>query len=395
MKVYQEWAEFRNSQPETGSDPLGPVPLHFIDVPVERISHWLSRFVVEARRADGKPYPPNTLHNIVSAIQRYYTEEEDQADFGFLHRHNVKYASFRNTLDGVMKKLTAEGHGSIKSYDAVTADDEAQMWEKNVFDLNTAHGLSYAAFFYVAKVFGLRGASEHHQLMAEQFTFCRDNQGNYVQFEERRVKTNQGGLSRKRFQPRTVAHYEIDSPVCVYRILLRYLSYINFSGNFYQRPIRTTNGEIKFANAPIGRNTLGKYMKTIFDLAEIPLNGRRISNHSARVGTVTTLMNAGHDNFDIQERSGHRSDVLNRYKRPSAKRKFEISQKLDVTPKKKSREVTPTPAQNDACDDVTQKAARRDAGHEDTCANKLRVEVSPCTDFIEVIKNGQMFSFRL
>ena len=53
-------------------------------------------------------------------------------------------------------------------------------------------------------------------------------------------------------------------------------------------------------------------------------------NHSARVTQVTTLLNSGHDNFDIKSRSGHRSNAMDAYKKPSAKRKLEMSAKLDV-----------------------------------------------------------------
>ena len=29
------------------------------------VSHWLARFVTEARRQDGKPYPPKTIHMFI------------------------------------------------------------------------------------------------------------------------------------------------------------------------------------------------------------------------------------------------------------------------------------------------------------------------------------------
>ena len=82
--VYSEWAAFRNAQPNIWSEPLGPVPNTFEFVAPERISHWLSRFVVEARRSNGKPYPPRTLHRIISGLQRYYIEEKGINKCGFL-----------------------------------------------------------------------------------------------------------------------------------------------------------------------------------------------------------------------------------------------------------------------------------------------------------------------
>ena len=33
-------------------------------------THWLSKFVVEVRRKDGKPYPPQSLYQICCGLQR-------------------------------------------------------------------------------------------------------------------------------------------------------------------------------------------------------------------------------------------------------------------------------------------------------------------------------------
>ena len=282
----------------------------------------------------------------------------------------------------------------MASYDAVTENDEVQMWEKKVFDMNTAKGLSYAAFFYVGKVFGLRGGQEHHSLQVEQFTFHRDEQGNYVKYSERKAKTRQGGLKHKRFQTRTVMHYEISNYICVYKILLKYISCLEFSGKFYRRPIPTFDGQIKFSGAGIGRNTLGKYMQTIFQAAGVNMEGRKISNHSARVAQVTTLLNAGHDNFDIQQRSGHRSDVMDRYKRPSSKRKYETSKQLDIVAAARPDDVTSTHASAPATrprDD----AQADDVKDDEVCTKKLRVHVPGCVECVEVVKGNQFFHFRL
>ncbi len=37
----------------------------------EQLNHWLSVFVVETRQTTGEPYPPATIHSILSGILRY------------------------------------------------------------------------------------------------------------------------------------------------------------------------------------------------------------------------------------------------------------------------------------------------------------------------------------
>ena len=72
-----------------------------------------------------------------------------------------------------------------------------------------------------------------------------------------------------------------------------------------------------FAKQNIGHNTLRKYIKDMFALAKIPLDGRHITNHSGKVTLYSNLFNNGFDDKVIRQRSGHRSDALNLYKRPS------------------------------------------------------------------------------
>ena len=153
-----------------------------------------------------------------------------------------------------------------------------------MFDLNTSKRLSYTVFYYVGKVFGVRGASEYHQLESEQFSFLADEQESYVQFEERRVETNQGGISQKSYAPRKVHHYEVEGDTCVYKILLKYLSFINFTGKLYRRPLPSHNSEIKFANTHIGRHKLGSYMQSMFAEAGIRTERQRFptTQHACR-----------------------------------------------------------------------------------------------------------------
>ena len=41
-----------------------------LDMTNSQLTHWLSRFVLEAHKRDGSEYPPNTLHHICAGIMR-------------------------------------------------------------------------------------------------------------------------------------------------------------------------------------------------------------------------------------------------------------------------------------------------------------------------------------
>ena len=61
----------------------------------KELTHWLSRFVVEVRKVDGTEYPPNTLHDIVSGLQRHLRFKGKMVDL-------FKDPLFQASLDGKM-----------------------------------------------------------------------------------------------------------------------------------------------------------------------------------------------------------------------------------------------------------------------------------------------------
>ena len=64
INTWEEWRKYRQEVSNTHIPPL--TTMH-----VSEISHWLTRFILEARKKSGDPYPPNTLHHIVVGIMRH------------------------------------------------------------------------------------------------------------------------------------------------------------------------------------------------------------------------------------------------------------------------------------------------------------------------------------
>ena len=63
---------------------------------VHLLNFWLSRFVVEARREDGKPYPASTIQNIMTGLYRY---SKNKAPSGTVH----VVPNFMNTRDSIFR----------------------------------------------------------------------------------------------------------------------------------------------------------------------------------------------------------------------------------------------------------------------------------------------------
>ena len=61
-----------------------------------------------------------------------------------------------------------------------------------------------------------------------------------------------------------VQHADPSNPRCIVKVFEKYLSFVR-NGRFYMRPMPNKDN-IQFSNQPVGKNTLSKYMKTIFHL---------------------------------------------------------------------------------------------------------------------------------
>ena len=178
---------------------------------------------MEVRRRDRNPYPPNSLFQLVAGLQRFLRQERSFNEIFFFSR-SASFCRLRKSLDCRMKELTAVGIGvRVLRADAVSMDDEIQLWNGGVLNVTESKGLSYAVFFYNCKTFGLRGNTEHRNLDASQFTLQCDERGErFVQFYSWNSKTLNGGLEQRRLQPRIIKQYAVknDRNICVYDILL-------------------------------------------------------------------------------------------------------------------------------------------------------------------------------
>ena len=99
VKVWKEWTMNRQKV-----CPSWDCPPHLLLCTTQSLDYWLSKFVMEVRRVDGKPYPPNSLYQLWCGIMRY--AEETKPDLNFFTA--VEFLGFRRTLDAQMKRLNAD-----------------------------------------------------------------------------------------------------------------------------------------------------------------------------------------------------------------------------------------------------------------------------------------------
>ena len=68
VNVWKEWSRhWQQSHPGNYCE----WPIHLYLANDQQLDHWLSKFVLEARKKDGEQYPPNSIYAICCGLQRY------------------------------------------------------------------------------------------------------------------------------------------------------------------------------------------------------------------------------------------------------------------------------------------------------------------------------------
>ena len=161
LRVFEQWKENRNH-----TSPEERVPEKLLeDGNAELLNLWLARFVVEIRRADGEPYPPSSINGILSGLYRYCKAcaPTGSPPPNFMDRKNPHFRDLTGALQVKCRELREKGVGALVKHAAViTPDEEERFWETKVLGVHSPVALQRAVFFYVGKVFCLRGGEEQH-----------------------------------------------------------------------------------------------------------------------------------------------------------------------------------------------------------------------------------------
>jgi hypothetical protein len=175
---------------------------------------------------------------------------------------------------------------------------------------------------------------EHRELCASQFKITYDFQSKKrkLEFFGRAFTHFQGGYNQRKVEAKHVVQWkDPGNSRDLISLYVKYLPLIANVGTFYKRPIEQTNSDncaLRFSTQVIGVNKLSTYVKCMFKDVGINVDNRNSSNHSGKVTCATTLYNHGFDNKAVSGKSGHRSDAIETYKRPSEQMLNEVPMAL-------------------------------------------------------------------
>lgn len=148
--------------------------------------------------------------------------------------------------------------------------------------------------------FGLRGRQEHHDMMVEDFSIEKDDDGvEFITFSEGLSKTRQGGL---RVKPRlaTPTMFATGEKRCPVVLFKQYLEErpeeMKKTGPFYLAVIdKPQTSAVWYKKTPMGKNTINNIMEAMKEGS--PLKDvcpeKKLTSHIARKTVVKKLKSSG------------------------------------------------------------------------------------------------------
>lgn len=335
VNVFEEW---RVARKEATCD-SEHCPEDLLSNPTaEALNRWIPKFIVEARKVDGSPYPPRSINQILAALQRHMRELRPDAP-KFLDKNDWRFHSIRGTCETVYRQLHQQGVGANVKHTAIfTPEEEEKLWVSGALSIKAPLNLQRAVFFYVGKIFCVRGGQEQRSLTPSQFV--RSEEPDCYTYVEHGSKNRSGGPSQLRVENKTVPVYSVPDkvPQCLVFLLDFYLAklpkYAFEKEVFYCRPktyVPKSPEEPWYDCCPVGKNTLANMVKDMCMEAGIT---EPKTNHSLRATGTTRLFQANVPEKIIQKTTGHRSlEALRTYERVSTEQHQAVSRVLTSSDK--------------------------------------------------------------
>eukprot|EP00105_Crassostrea_gigas_P032800 XP_011455947.1 PREDICTED: uncharacterized protein LOC105348291 isoform X1 [Crassostrea gigas] len=294
------------------------------EIPVYDMDMHLARFFMNAKKASGEDYEPDTLKSIQGSVNRYLAEKK-------LNIKIITDKEFKHSRDVLLSKrklLRQLGKGNReKRADPLTPEEIDLLYEKNLLGTGDPKSLINVLYLNNTMHFGMRSRAEHVSLrwngVQQKVTSTGEE---YLEYRERSTKTRTGVTSESRsFAPKMFENR--DNPRCPV------LAYKEFAR---RRPEQMNNPESPFylgvsrhpekawyVNQPMGKNTIGNIVKVMCEAGG--MQGRKV-NHSARKTAISSLVHAGVPPTIIQQLSGHKNvNSINNYSTASNEQQRHMS----------------------------------------------------------------------
>ena len=123
---------------------------------------WLARFVTEARKEDGSPYPPKTIQAFLTGLLRHARASTGKEPPNFLQIDNLHFKSLYNAIDNVYRNLLGQGIDiQTNSAATLTKEELGTLWSKRNLGTHSPLSLLRSVFFVFGMHACLHRSKEH------------------------------------------------------------------------------------------------------------------------------------------------------------------------------------------------------------------------------------------
>ena len=299
--IFEKWARIRGKEEQ----------LERYDFP--ELNEALSQFYAELRKENGQDYEPDSLKVMQAALDRHLRSQ----NYPKSTLRDTEFLSSRKVLEGKARNLRERGMvkrpNKAKS---LTKEEEEILWEHGQLGNETPRSLINTMWWLLTMHFGLRGRQEHHDMMVEDFSIGKDDDGvEFITFSEGPTKTRQGGLRVKPRLANTPKMFATGEKRCPVVLFKQYPEKrpvgMKKTGPFYLAVIdKPHTSAVWYKKTPMSKNTINNIMKTMKE--DSPLKDfcpkKKLTNHSARKTVVKKLKSSGIPKCEIKNITGHNSE---------------------------------------------------------------------------------------
>ncbi|XP_078525461.1 uncharacterized protein LOC144798453 isoform X3 [Lissotriton helveticus] len=248
-----------------------------------QLNRLLCMFYAGMRKPNGDYYAKKSITSFRYGLQRHFAQVK-----GFDIIHDPAFRDANTTMAAMFARMKSEGWADVQHKEPLTKEDFKKLYYS--CNINTPAGLQHKVFIDVMLHLCSRGREKLREFNKDEFLIAVDARGHkYVSARKSCFpKNNQGVPVELDRGPRM---YELrGNPKCPVLSFEKYVMKLHPGHNaFWQRPKLATpsNSSPWYSNTPVGKNTLGNYMKTLSQDYGL---SRLYTNHCLRVTCNMTLV---------------------------------------------------------------------------------------------------------
>ncbi|XP_069460819.1 uncharacterized protein [Ambystoma mexicanum] len=240
-----------------------------------QLNRILCMFYAGMRKPNGDYYAKKSITSFRYGLQRHFAQLK-----GIDILHDPAFRDANTTMAAMLARMKSEGRAYVQHKEPLSKEDFKKLYES--CDINTPAGLQHKVFIDLMLHLCSRGREKLREFNKDEFQIAIDSGGHkYVSARRNRLSQDCRELMQHDRGPRM---YEMKgNPKCPVLSFEKYIMKLHPGHSaFWQRPKLTTpsNSSPWYSNTPVGKNTLGNYMK---NLSQDYGLSRLYTNHCLRV----------------------------------------------------------------------------------------------------------------